>query len=107
MRKFAFISIFLLLLSAGVSAQENKDEDKQISDSINLQEVVVNEKMITRKAGQNIVDAVQLRKGKTDLFDLLGNIPGIITSDDDIKIQGRSGVCVMFNGRMKNLPRAR
>lgn len=85
----------------------NKDEDKQISDSINLQEVVVSEKMITRKAGQYIVDAVQLRKGKTDLFDLLGNIPGIITSDDDIKIQGRSGVRVMFNGRMKNLPRAR
>ena len=103
MRKFAFISIFLLLLSAGVSAQENKDEDKQISDSINLQEVVVSEKMITRKAGRYIVDAVQLRKGKTDLFDLLGNI----TSDDDIKIQGRSGVRVMFNGRMKNLPRAR
>ena len=104
MRKIAFISIFLLLLSAGVSAQGNKDEDKQISDSINLQEVVVSEKMITRKAGQYIVDAVQLRKGKTDLFDLLGNIPGIITSDDDIKIQGRSGVRVMFNGRMKNLP---
>lgn len=107
MRKIAFISIFLLLLSAGVSAQEKKDKDKQIADSINLQEVVVNEKMITRKAGQYIVDAVQLRKGKTDLFDLLGNIPGIITSDDDIKIQGRSGVRVMFNGRMKNLPRAR
>lgn len=96
--------MLLLLLSAGVSAQEKKDKDKQIADSINLQEVVVNEKMITRKAGQYIVDAVQLRKGKTDLFDLLGNIPGIITSDDDIKIQGRSGVRVMFNGRMKNLP---
>ena len=51
--------MLLLLLSAGVSAQENKDEDKQIADSINLQEVVVNEKMITRKAGQYIVDAVQ------------------------------------------------
>lgn len=37
MRKFACISMLLLLLSAGVSAQEKKDKDKQIADSINLQ----------------------------------------------------------------------
>lgn len=50
------------------------------------------------------MDAVRLRKGKTNLLDLLSNIPGIITTNDNIQIQGRDGVRVMFNGRMKKLP---
>lgn len=96
------IFMSLLVLSTEALAQETKD--KQVSDSVDLQEVLVSEKLITRKPGRYIVDAVRLRKGKTNLLDLLSNIPGIITTNDNIQIQGRDGVRVMFNGRMKKLP---
>lgn len=45
-------------------AQNVNKSDSLVSDEIDLQEVVVSEKLIKREADKFIVDAIRLRKGK-------------------------------------------
>ncbi|NLI35597.1 MAG: hypothetical protein GX416_03625 [Bacteroidales bacterium] len=82
-------------------------KDKQKDTVITLKEVVVkaNKRLIKYEAGQYTVDATLLRKGKINLVDLLSSVPGIIVTDKDIKILGRNDLKVMFNGRIKKIPK--
>lgn len=74
------------------------------ADTRVLKEVVVNEKLVKHEPGMDVVNAVQLRKGKTNLVDLLQDVPGLIVTDNSIKIPGKGSVKVMFNGRLKRIP---
>lgn len=74
------------------------------ADTKMLKEVVVNEKLVKHEPGVDIVNAVQLRKGKTNLVELLQDVPGLIVTDDKITIPGKGSVKVMFNGRLKRIP---
>lgn len=100
----ATVIITAFLLATGIQANAlNKGENLQ-DTTINLKEVVVKSKLIKHEPGKDIVDAVQLRKGKTDLIDLLTDVPGLIVTDNGIKIPGTGSVKVMFNGRLKRIP---
>lgn len=101
MKNIKLIFVFSMFSALNTFAQNVNKSDSLVSDEIDLQEVVVSEKLIKREADKFIVDAIRLRKGKTDLLDLLSNVPGILVTDNDIRIPGRDGVRVMFNGRMK------
>ena len=101
MYKILFLLCFSLLTPLSGVAQKR---DSTFKDTIKLQEVVVTQKYIKHEAGKYIVNVVPLRKGRTDLIDLLGQIPGIIIADDKINIQGKGSVKVMFNGRLQKLP---
>lgn len=104
MKNIKLIFVFSMFSALNTFAQNVNKSDSLVSDEIDLQEVVVSEKLIKREADKFIVDAIRLRKGKTDLLDLLSNVPGILVTDNDIRIPGRDGVRVMFNGRMKTIP---
>lgn len=73
------------------------------ADSKMLNAVVINEKLVRHEPGVDIVNAVQLRKGKTDLLDLLKDVPGLIVTDNSIAIPSKGSVKVMFNGRLKRI----
>lgn len=104
MKKICFLMMFLLT-SAMVLAQQG--DKKSMTDTIvGLQEVVVTKKLVKYDGGKYIVDATQLRKGKTDLMDLLSDVPGLMVDGDNISIPGKGGVRVMFNGRMKKIPQS-
>lgn len=104
MKNIKLIFVFSMFSALNTFAQNVNKSDSLVSDEIDLQEVVVSEKLVKREADKFIVDAIRLRKGKTDLLDLLSNVPGILVTDNDIRIPGRDGVRVMFNGRMKTIP---
>lgn len=77
---------------------------RMVTDTKVLKEIVVNERLVKHEAGIDIVNTMQLRKGKTDLVDLLKDVPGLIVTDENIAIPGKGSVKVMFNGREKRLP---
>ena len=91
--------LFLMPLSSVAQAQ-----DSIFKDTIGLEEVVVNQKFIRHEIGKYVVDVLSLRKGKTDLVNLIEQIPGLMVVDNKISIQGKGRVKVMFNGRLKNIP---
>lgn len=92
----------VLLLTTSVSGQNTKTLSLD-EDTLMLDEVVVNSKMIRREAGMDIVNVVPIRKGKLNLLDLLHSVPGIVVEKDNISISGKGSVKVMFNGRLKKV----
>ena len=60
--------------------------------------------LLRHEIGKYVVDVLSLRKGKTDLVNLIEQIPGLMVVDNKISIQGKGRVKVMFNGRLKNIP---
>lgn len=93
-----YLLFFIPLLSV---AQER---DSTFRDTTKLEEVIINQKFIKHEVGKYVVNVVSLRKGKTDLIDLLEEVPGLIVDGDKINIQGKGSVKIMFNGRLKNIP---
>ena len=76
--------LFLMPLSSVAQAQ-----DSIFKDTIGLEEVVVNQKFIRHEIGKYVVDVLSLRKGKTDLVNLIEQIPGLMVVDNKISIQGK------------------
>lgn len=96
--------IFCLFVFKGFSARSSQDTVSQVKDTINLKEVVVTEDLIKHEAGKTIVNVVTLRRGKTNLLELLQQVPGLIVDDSSIRILGKGGIMVMINGRLRNIP---
>lgn len=94
--------LYLLFLIPLLSVAQERDST--FRDTIKLEEVIVNQKFIKHEVGKYVVNVVSLRKGKTDLIDLLEEVPGLIVDGDKINIQGKGSVKIMFNGRLKNIP---
>lgn len=102
MKGYLLIINLILINVLYATAQETK---KNLQDTtINLKEVVVKNKIVRHEPGMDIIDAVQLRKGKTNLVDLLSDVPGLIVTDDNITIQGKGNILIMLNGRLKKIP---
>lgn len=74
------------------------------TDTKVLKEVVIDENIVRHEPGMDIVNMVQMRKGKTDLVDLLRDVSGLIVTDNSITIPGKGSVKIMFNGRQKRIP---
>lgn len=89
--------IFCLFVFKGFSARSSQDTVSQVKDTINLKEVVVTEDLIKHEAGKTIVNVVTLRRGKTNLLELLQQVPGLIVDDSSIRILGKGGIIVMIN----------
>lgn len=77
----------------------------QVNDTITIKEVVVtaDKRLVKRLDDRIVVDASQIRKGCTSLYDLLRFVPYVRVDGDVIQIAGKEEVKVMFNGRMKNI----
>ena len=69
------------------------------SDTVALDEVVVVTKkpLIKREADRIIFEANSIAAGANDALDILKNVPGVIVSNDGIKILGQQGVKVLIN----------
>ena len=98
------VLIAFILGIASVSAKAQNVTETP-ADSIQLKEVVVTQRLVRHEAGKDIVNTLTLRKGKTNLVELLGDIPGLLVneSDESIHIQGKESIKVMLNGRLKNI----
>lgn len=94
--------LYLLFLIPLLSVAQERDST--FRDTIKLEEVIINQKFIKHEVGKYVVNVASLRKGKTDLIDLLEEVPGLIVDGDKINIQGKGSVKIMFNGRLKNIP---
>lgn len=64
MKNIKLIFVFSMFSALNTFAQNVNKSDSLVSDEIDLQEVVVSEKLIKREADKFIVDAIRLRKGK-------------------------------------------
>lgn len=99
----------LILLLSCFSLLAYSQEEKQevaVSDSILLQEVMVkaDKKLVVFKSDRYIVDATQIRVGKSNVNDLLRDVPGVVVGKKNISLFGKGGVKVMINGRLKQIP---
>lgn len=94
--------LFLVFYFPGYVSAQIRDV---VNDSVEIQDVVVkgHRKYVKYHAGSYVVDVRELRKGKSNLLELLGDVPGVIVSDDQISIIGKGSVRLMLNGRMKNV----
>lgn len=98
------VLIAFILGIASVSAKAQNVTETP-ADSVQLKEVVVTQRLVRHEAGKDIVNTLTLRKGKTNLVELLGDIPGLLVneSDESIHIQGKGSIKIMLNGRLKNI----
>ena len=105
--KILYLAIAALCMTSYCASAQETGKTNKKDTVIALKEVVVKAKkrLIKYEAGQYTVDATLLRKGKINLVDLLSSVPGIIVTDKDIKILGRNDLKVMFNGRIKRIPK--
>lgn len=97
----------LIVLSSFAStsfAQTGDSVTRQ--DTVALSEVTISQRMVRHEGGKTIVNVVGLRKGKTNLVDLLAQVPGLRVENNSVNILGKSGLKVMFNGRLKNIPQS-
>ena len=96
--------IFILLFFVNC----NSVFSQEIDTTINIREVSVvkSRKLIIHKPDKDIVDVKLLKNGKANVFDLLRSVPGILVSDDNIKVINKDGIKIMFNGTLKNLSSA-
>jgi len=104
MRKVIVLTAFLL--TAGIASAQQTGKKSMTDTIVGLQEVVVTKKLVKYDGDKYIVDAKMLRKGKTNLVDLLSDVPGLMIDGDNISMPGKGGVRVMFNGRMKKIPQS-
>lgn len=103
--KIHILTLILSLLAIkGFSTIVSQDTIRQIKDTVNLKEVVVTEDLIKHEVGKTIVNVVALRKGKTNLLELLQQVPSLIVDDSSIRILGKGGIKLMINGRLRNIP---
>lgn len=103
--KIHILTLILSLLAIkGFSTIVSQDTIRQIKDLVNLKEVVVTEDLIKHEVGKTIVNVVALRKGKTNLLELLQQVPSLIVDDSSIRILGKGGIKLMINGRLRNIP---
>lgn len=80
--KIHILTLILSLLAIkGFSTIVSQDTIRQIKDLVNLKEVVVTEDLIKHEVGKTIVNVVALRKGKTNLLELLQQVPSLIVDD--------------------------
>lgn len=70
------VLIAFILGIASVSAKAQNVTETP-ADSVQLKEVVVTQRLVRHEAGKDIVNTLTLRKGKTNLVELLGDIPGL------------------------------
>jgi len=105
--KILYLTIAALCMTSYCASAQDVEKTSKKDTVITLKEVVVkaNKRLIKYEAGQYTVDATLLRKGKINLVDLLSSVPGIIVTDKDIRILGRNDLKVMFNGRIKKIPK--
>ena len=98
------VLIAFILGIASVSAKA-QNVTETLADSVQLKEVIVTQRLVRHEAGKDIVNTLTLRKGKTNLVELLGDIPGLLVneSDESIHIQGKGSIKIMLNGRLKNI----
>uniref|UniRef100_A0AB33JHV9 Outer membrane beta-barrel family protein n=1 Tax=Prevotella sp. GTC17260 TaxID=3236796 RepID=A0AB33JHV9_9BACT len=70
-----------------------------------LKEIVVTSKtpLVKREADKLIFDANQVAPASHDALDILKNVPGVVVTNDDIKILGQQGVKVLINGKEQKL----
>ena len=61
MKNIKLIFVFSMFSALNTFAQDVNKSDSLVSDEIDLQEVVVSEKLIKREADKFIVDAIRLR----------------------------------------------
>lgn len=97
---FAFISVFSLC----VNAQENKN-DTIIVNSVSLKEVVVKAKFMKMKNNGDIIFQITgnpLAEGKP-LSQILNYIPGVISKDDIVSINGLDGTVFYIDDRKSSL----
>lgn len=102
MRKTVFemvVPLALIFLFATQAKGQNLQDT-----TVNLKEVVIDSKMIKHEPGKDIVNTTQMRKGKTNLLDLLESLPGLVFMNENISIPGTESVKVMFNGKLKRIP---
>lgn len=100
------ILFFIFCLCAVTMSAQNQLEQLSVADSVLLKEVIVkaDKKLVTLKSDRYVVDATSIKVGKVHLHDLLRDVPGVIQDKDHISILGKSGVKIMINGRLKNVP---
>lgn len=99
--------MLLMTLSCFASASAAQTGDSVTrQDTVALSEVTISQRMVRHEGGKTIVNVVGLRKGKTNLVDLLAQVPGLRVEDNSVSILGKGGLKVMFNGRLKNIPQS-
>lgn len=97
---YKHLSIFWLIVLAALSCNAAQ-VDTTFKDTLTLKEVVVTQRLIKHEAGKVIINVTPFRKGKTNLVDLLSELPGINVNGENINIIGKGSIKVMLNGRLK------
>ncbi len=71
------------------------------TDTVTLNEVVVIAKkpLVKRAADKIVFEANSVAAGANDAYDILKNVPGVVVSNDDIRILGQQGVKVLVNDK--------
>lgn len=100
---YKHLSIFWLIVLAALPCNAAQ-VDTTFKDTLTLKEVVVTQRLIKHEAGKVIINVTPFRKGKTNLVDLLSELPGINVNGENINIIGKGSIKVMLNGRLKNMP---
>ena len=103
MRNF-LIPIAMLTSVAAVAQTETTDSLR----SRELGEVVVNgEKPVVRSAGGVMavdLPAIVRDKPVTNILEALGYLPGVVNNNGMIGLAGTSGVTIILNGELTNMP---
>lgn len=75
------------------------------NNDIRLKEIVVNSKtpFVKREADRLIFDASNIAKGSNDVLDILKNVPGLVVTNDDIKILGQEGLKILINEKEQKI----
>lgn len=66
-----------------------------------LNEIVVTSKspLVKREADKIIFEASNIAPGSNDALDILKNMPGVVITNDEVKILGQKGVKILINDR--------
>jgi hypothetical protein len=75
------------------------------ADSISLKEVVITskKKLIKREIDRIIFDVSAIATGSNNALDILGNVPGVIVTNNNVKILGQEGVKILINGKEQKM----
>lgn len=103
---YKHLSIFWLIVLAALPCNAAQ-VDTTFKDTLTLKEVVVTQRLIKHEAGKVIINVTPFRKGKTNLVDLLSELPGINVNGENINIIGKGSIKVMLNGRLKTCLQAK
>lgn len=94
-----------ILQNVNVSTEGLEQNFHMSTNDVTLNEIVVTSKtpLIRREAGKIIFNASSIAPASNDALDILKNVPGVIITNDEVKILGQQGVKILINDREQKI----